>query len=51
MSDLYNEATRHDYIKVPRYLFFLGGGLVAVLFVARKRISSVWLPGLRSDSR
>ena len=34
MSDLYNEATRHDYIKVPRYLFFLGGGLVAVLFVA-----------------
>ena len=34
MSDLYNEATRHEYIKVPRYLFFLGGGLVAVLFVA-----------------
>lgn len=34
MSDLYNEATRHDYIKVPRYLVFLGGGLVAVLFVA-----------------
>ena len=34
MSDLYNEATRHDYVKVPRYLFFLGGGLVAVLFVA-----------------
>ena len=33
MSDLYNEATRHDYIKVPRYLVFLGGGLVAVLFV------------------
>ena len=34
MSDLYDEATRHDYIKVPRYLVFLGGGLVAVLFVA-----------------
>lgn len=34
MSDLYSEATRHDYIKVPRYLIFLGGGLVAVLFVA-----------------
>ena len=34
MSDLYSEATRHDYIKVPRYLVFLGGGLVAVLFVA-----------------
>lgn len=34
MSDLYNEATRHEYIKVPRYLAFLGGGLVAVLFVA-----------------
>ncbi|MDE2677936.1 MAG: hypothetical protein OXI76_08525 [Gemmatimonadota bacterium] len=34
MSDLYNEATRHEYIKVPRYLVFLGGGLVAVLFVA-----------------
>lgn len=34
MSDLYDEATRHDYIRVPRYLVFLGGGLVAVLFVA-----------------
>lgn len=34
MSDLYDEATRHDYIKVPRYLVFLGGGLVAVLLVA-----------------
>ena len=34
MSDLYNEATRHEYIRVPKYLAFLGGGLVAVLFVA-----------------
>lgn len=34
MSDLYNEATRHEYIRVPRYLAFLGVGLVAVLFVA-----------------
>ncbi len=34
MSDLYNEAARHDYIRVPKYLAFLGGGLVAVLLVA-----------------
>ena len=34
MSDPVSEATRHEYIKVPRYLVFFGGGLVAVLFVA-----------------
>ena len=34
MPDLYDEATRHDYIRVPKYLFFLGGGLVMALFVA-----------------
>ncbi|MDE0659744.1 MAG: hypothetical protein OXI79_08875 [Gammaproteobacteria bacterium] len=39
MSDLYEEATRHDYIKVPRYLVFLGGGLVAVLFV----VMGLWM--------
>ena len=40
MSDLYNEATRHEYIRVPKYLFFLGGGLVADLKRMAARVAA-----------